>query len=210
MAETDAVPQNPIRRYSNTAVAIHWMTAVLVLFQIWLGLSLDDLKGAARASTFDWHKTVGILILLATLGRLTYRMMNPPPAFSPDVPKWERVAAVWNHRLFYLLLIGLPIGGYVAVSGHAKNGTTTLLGGITIPTIPGISPQLGELAGSMHGLAAWTLIALIVVHFLAALKHQFVDKAPASGRMPPFRPPHGENTVVGQGHGATPVEAARA
>ncbi|WP_114228512.1 MULTISPECIES: cytochrome b [Sphingomonas] len=210
MAETDAVPQNPIRRYSNVAVTIHWVTAALVLFQIWLGLSLDDLKGAAKASTFDWHKTIGILILLATLGRLTYRLKNPPPAFSPDVSHWERVAAVWNHRLFYLLLIGLPIGGYVAVSGHSPNGTTTLLGGITIPTIPGISRQMGELAGNMHGLLAWVLIALIAVHFLAALKHQFVDHAPAAGRMPPFRPPHGEGTVIGQGHGRTSVEAAEA
>lgn len=210
MAETDAVPQSPIRRYSNVAVAIHWITALLVLFQIWLGLSLDDLKGAARANTFDWHKTIGIVILLATLARLTYRLSNPPPAFSPDVPKWERVAAVWNHRFFYLLLIGLPIGGYFAVSGFSKDGTTTLLGGVTVPVIPGISRQMGELAGEMHGALAWGLIALIAIHFLAAMKHQFVDRAPAAGRMPPFRPPHGDKTVVGQGHGATPVEAARA
>lgn len=210
MAETDAVPQDPIRRYSNVTVAIHWITVALVLFQIWLGLSLDDLKGAARANTFDWHKTIGVTILLLTIGRLTYRLSNPPPAFSPDVPSWERIAAVWNHRLFYLLLIGLPIGGYVAVSGFAGGKPTTLVGGITVPTLPGISKQMGELAGEAHGALAWGLIALIAVHFLAAMKHQFIDHAPASGRMPPFRPPHGEETVVGQGHGATPIEAARA
>ncbi|MEO7635931.1 MAG: cytochrome b [Sphingomicrobium sp.] len=195
-----AVPQQRVLRYSNTAVAIHWVTVVLVLFQIWLGLSFADMaQGPARGELFTWHKTIGALILLATIGRLTYRLMNPPPPFPTDLPKWERVTAVWNHRLFYLLLIGLPIGGLIAVSARAKGPTTELLGGIPLPVIPGISRQMGEIAGGMHSLFAFILIALIIVHAAAALKHQFFDRAPASGRMPPFRPPHGEPVVIGQG-----------
>ncbi len=196
----DAVPQQRILRYSNTAVTIHWITVALVLFQIWLGLSFIDMApGAERGELFTWHKTIGALILLATIGRLTYRLVNPPPAFPTDLPKWERVAAVWNHRLFYVLLIGLPIGGLIAVSGRAKGPTTELLGGIPLPVIPGVSEQMGEIAGGAHGLLAFVLIALVVLHAAAALKHQFLDRAPASGRMPPFRPPHGEPVVIGQG-----------
>jgi cytochrome b561 len=189
----------PVRRYSNTAVAIHWITVVFVLFQIWLGLSFADMaQGPARGELFTWHKTIGVIILLATLVRLTYRLKNPPPLFSPDLPRWERVAGVWNHRLFYILLIALPIGGYLAVSGHTKGPTTTLLGGIPVPVLP-ISEQLGEIAGDVHKYAAFLLIALIVLHAAAALKHQFIDRKPVSGRMPPFQTPHDEPVVIGQG-----------
>jgi cytochrome b561 len=189
----------PVRRYSNTAVAIHWVTVALVLFQIWLGLSFADMaQGPARTNLFTWHKTIGVIILLATLIRLTYRLKNPPPLFSPDLPKWERIAGVWNHRLFYILLIALPIGGYLAVSGHTKGPATTLLGGIPVPVLP-ISEQLGEIAGDVHKYAAFLLIALIVLHAAAALKHQFIDRKPVSGRMPPFQAPHDEPVVIGQG-----------
>jgi cytochrome b561 len=194
---------DPVQRYSNTAVTIHWITVVLVLFQIWLGLSFADLaQGPQRSLLFTWHRTIGAAILLVTIARLTYRLMNPPPPFSADLPKWERLAAVWNHRLLYILLIGLPIGGFIAVSGMVKGATTTLLGRVRIPVIPGVSKQVGEAAGAVHSALAWVLMGLIALHVLAALKQQFIDHAPVAGRMPPFRPPHGERVVIGQGRSA--------
>ena len=193
--------QHPLRRYSNAAVALHWITAVLVLFQIWLGLSFADMpQGPQRGELVTWHKTIGATILILALVRLTYRLMNPPPPFPPELPRWERLAAVWNHRLFYVLLIGLPIGGLIAVSGLTKGPTTTLLGGVQIPVIPGISEQMGETAGEIHAALAWVLIALLVLHVAAALKQQFFDRpGRMSGRMPPFRPRTHEPVVEGSG-----------
>ena len=193
--------QHPLRRYSNAAVALHWITAVLVLFQIWLGLSFADMpQGPQRGELFTWHKTIGATILILALVRLTYRLMNPPPPFPPELPRWERLAAVWNHRLFYVLLIGLPIGGLIAVSGLTKGPTTTLLGGVQIPVIPGISEQMGETAGEIHAALAWVLIALLVLHVAAALKQQFFHRpGRMSGRMPPFRPRTHEPVVEGSG-----------
>jgi cytochrome b561 len=143
-----------------------------------------------------WHKTIGALILLLVLARLTYRLMNPPPPFPPELPKWELVTATWTHRLLYLLLIALPIGGYIAVSGHAKGPTTPLIGGIQLPVIPGVSESLGETAGELHSLGAWALIAILALHFAAALKQQFVDRpGRMAGRMPPFRPRTHEDVI---------------
>lgn len=196
----EAREQQPLRRYSNVAIAFHWLTAALVLFQIWLGFSFADMEqGAERANLFIWHRTTGALILLVVLARLTYRLRNSPPPYPPELPQWERVAGTWNHRLFYLLLIVMPIGGLVAVSGLTQGPMITLLGGIAIPKVPGISRQLGELAGGVHSAAAWLLVALILLHAAAALKHQFFAPNRASGRMPPFRDPGGEPVVIGQG-----------
>jgi cytochrome b561 len=198
----EARPQEPLLRYSNVNVAFHWVTAALVLFQIWLGLSFADMaEGPHRANLFTWHRTIGAIILLTVLARLTYRLMNPPPPYPPQLPRWERVAGTWNHRLFYLLLIALPIGGLLAVSGHTPGPTISLLGGVAIPKIPGISEQLGDTAGDVHSAAAWLLIVLIVLHAGAALKHQFWDRNRAAGRMPPFRDPVNEPVVIGQGGG---------
>ena len=195
----ETAPQSAVLRYSNTTVAFHWITVALVLTQAYLGFTfaLSD-EGPARDAVFVWHKTLGVIILLLTLARLAYRVKNPPPPFPPELPAWERVAAVWNHRLFYTLLIAMPIVGFIAVSGFASGPTTPIAGGIQIPVIPGISRDTGELAGEVHEIAAFLLVALILVHIAAALKHQFVDRWRGSARMPPFSS-MGEPVAIGQG-----------
>lgn len=196
----EAHEQQPLRRYSNVAVTFHWITAALVLFQLWLGFSFADMaQGPARGNLFTWHKTIGAVILLVALGRLTYRLVNPPPPYPPELPAWERAAGTWNHRLFYLLLVAIPIGGLLAVSGHTEGPTITLLGGVQIPKVPGISEELGETAGDVHVAAVWFLIVLMVLHVAAALKHEFIDKNRVAGRMPPFKDPIDEPVIVGQG-----------
>ena len=195
----DTAPQDAVLRYSNTAVALHWITVLLVLAQATLGFIFKFSEdGPARTEVFLWHKTVGVVILLAALLRLAYRLKNPPPPFPPELPAWERIAAVWNHRLFYTLLIAMPIVGFVAVSGFADGPTTPLLGGIQVPVIPGISRETADLAGEVHEYSAFLLVGLILVHVAAALKHQFADRWRGSARMPPFSS-FGEPVVIGQG-----------
>jgi len=202
----ETAPQSAVLRYSNVAVTLHWTTVALVLLQAYLGFTFAlSEEGPARDAVFVWHKTVGVIILLLTLGRLAYRLKNPPPPFPPELPAWERFAAVWNHRLFYLLLIAMPIVGFIAVSGFANGPTTPLAGGIQVPVIPGISRSTGEMAGEIHELAAYLLIALILVHVGAALKHQFVDRWRGSARMPPFTS-QGEPVAIGQGRDEALVE----
>ena len=195
----ETAPQSAVLRYSNATVTFHWVTVVLVLTQAYLGFTfaLSD-EGPARDEVFVWHKTVGMIILLLTLARLAYRLKNPPPPFPPELPAWERFAAVWNHRLFYTLLIAMPIVGFIAVSGFASGPTTPIAGGIQVPVIPGVSRDTGELAGEVHEIAAFLLVALILVHIAAALKHQFVDRWRGSARMPPFSS-MGEPVAIGQG-----------
>jgi len=192
--------QEPVRRYSNMAVTFHWVTVVLVLAQAYLGFAFAmAAEGAGQMELFTWHKTVGALILLITLARMAYRLVNPPPAFPSDLPQWEQKAARWNHYVFYVLLIAMPLSGLIAVSANAKGATTPLIGGIPFPVVPGVSKQVGEVSGEVHVVLVVVLLLAIVIHVAAALKHQFVDHIPTAGRMPPFQPRRGKPAVIGQG-----------
>jgi cytochrome b561 len=196
----------PIRRYSNWAVAFHWTTVVLVLAQAYLGFAFGMAeKGPGRAELFTWHKTVGALILVTTLARLAYRLVNPPPPYPDDLPRWEQVTGTWTHRLFYVLLIAMPLSGLTAVSAHTQGATTPLVGGIPLPVIPGVSAAVGDYAAGIHVGLVFILLLAIVIHAAAALKHQFIDRLPAAARMPPFETPGHKPTVIGQGHRAHPV-----
>jgi cytochrome b561 len=178
-------------RYNNGAVALHWLTVALVLTQLSLGFTFADMeRGPARSELFTWHKTVGATILVLSLIRLAWRLMHKPPPFPESLPRWERIAAVWNHRAFYLLLIALPLTGLATISS-GRSGTTELAGGIPLPLIPGLPENAGDGLGETHELLVYLTIALVLLHVGAALKHQFIDRARASGRMPPFQAPGG-------------------
>ena len=203
----EAAPQEPIRRYSNVAIAIHWITAALVLTQVAIGFTFAEFmeKGPARDQLFTWHKTLGATILVLALIRLAYRLMNPPPPFPAELPAWRRQLAVWNHRLFYFGLIALPLTGLIAVSGMSKGPTTPLIGGIPLPTVPGIDKATGAISAELHVVLVFVTIALLVLHVAAALHQQFIEHSRVAGRMPPFQAPGGEHAVIGQGGEARPL-----
>ena len=175
-------------RYRSIVVWIHWITAAVVVTQVVVGFLFHRVyeQGTPeRMEAFAWHRTLGALILILALVRLAVRLMNPPPPYPSDFPKWERFAAVWSHRLFYILLIALPLTGLAAVSGRAEDGTVHLLFGLSLPAIPGI-PRENDF-GDVHEVLVWTTLALVVIHVGAALKNQFMSRTAVADRMPPFR-----------------------
>ena len=174
-------------RYKPIVVWIHWITAALVVTQVVIGFTFDEFleRGPTRSEVFAWHKTIGATILVLALVRLAVRLLNPPPPYPTDFPKWERFLAVWNHRIFYVLLVALPLTGLAAVSGRAEDGTVPLLFGLRLPAIPGISPD-NDL-GDVHQLLVYTTLALVVLHVGAALYNQFGSSTNVADRMPPFK-----------------------
>lgn len=179
-------------RYRKVVMWIHWVTALLLIMQVYIGFVFHDLPRGSeeRAFVFGWHKTWGVVILLLALGRLAVRLMNPPPPFPSDYPKWRRLIAVSTHRLFYLMLIALPLTGLAAVSGRAENGWVSLQLGLTVPAIPGI-PKENEFH-EVHEALVWVTLALLALHVSAALYNQFVYRGSVAGRMWPFRSNSGE------------------
>jgi cytochrome b561 len=188
----EATPQERLLRYNNGAVLLHWLTALIVVAQVIVGFTFAGMeRGPARGDLFTVHKTIGATILVLALVRLGWRLVHPPPPFPTELPRWERIASVWTHRAFYVLLIALPLTGLMSVSGGASaegKTSTTLLGGIPLPLIPGVSDDAGEAIGGIHELLVFVTLALLVLHVAAALKHQ-IERQRAAGRMPPFRAP---------------------
>ena len=196
----DATEQRRLLRYNKVSVAIHWVSALLIVGQVAGGFLFENLeRGPARAEIFTWHKTIGVTILLLSLVRLGWRLANPPPPYPDSMPRWERLAGTWNHRIFYVLLLALPLTGLAAVSARADGPFTELVGGIPFPVIPGLSAEALGALGGLHELLVYTTLVLLAVHVGAALKHQFVDRARYAGRMPPFRSPDGETAVAPAG-----------
>lgn len=176
--------------YNKGAAAFHWLTALLVLTQIYVGFVFADMeRGDGRTLWFDWHKTIGVTILLLSLARLGWRIAYTPPGLPLTLPMWERVASRINHAAFYIVLVGLPLTGWMYISTGKPaltSDTTSLIGGLAWPFIPGLPRALHEKFEETHVLLVWLTLALLALHGAAALKHQFIDRGDVAGRMPPL------------------------
>jgi cytochrome b561 len=178
--------------YTSVAIAFHWVIAIAIILQILGGWQMEDLKGAEKFAAFQTHKSMGLTILLLSIGRLLWRIANPPPALPEGMKGWEIFAAKVTHFGFYALMIGIPIGGWVIISTSPYNIATNWWGLFEWPKLPlGDLPfrkELNEIAKSGHSAAAWGVVVLFVLHVGAVIKHMFVNDDDVASRMIPFLP----------------------
>ena len=186
-------------RYTTVAIGFHWLIAALILLNLVLGFRMAFVKGLAQFNIFQLHKSVGITILLLSLGRLAWRLMNPPPPERADLKPWEAAAAQAVHWAFYAIMIGMPLTGWVIVSTSPYNLPTLLYHLLPWPHLPVIhdlpTPQktvVNSLSSTAHVVLAWSTLALLALHLGAVAKHQFLDGHPVLGRMTPG--PHAPQT----------------
>ena len=173
------------RRYSVGAMIFHWTIAVAVIVNWRIAEAAHHAEGAAKGAIFANHKALGILILVLTLGRLIWRWTHPVPPLPSDLAKWEKVLARTVHVVFYVLLIALPLGAWIANSLTGRS--IDMFGLFTIPPLPiGKNDALGSALFSAHGTGGSIFIYLIGLHILGALKHTFLDRNGGIFRMLPF------------------------
>ncbi len=182
MAETKA------SRYGVVAMALHWVIAAAILFQVGLGGRMEDAHGPEKFAVFQLHKSVGITILLASLLRLGWRLGHRPPPMPASFVGWERQLARITHAGFYVAMLGLPLTGWVIVSASRLAIPTRLYGVIPWPNLPGLAgDKAWEHAGEIgHGALAWATYGLLAMHVAGALRHQLFSRdEPVLGRMAP-------------------------
>ncbi|MCS7268418.1 MAG: cytochrome b [Geminicoccaceae bacterium] len=158
----------------------HWVTALLVLGQWLLGRYMVGLGPEALTEKFvlyQRHKSLGLVILALTLLRLVWRLLEPArPAHPPTMPLWQRRAAAVNHALLYLLLLAMPITGFLAAAASPLGIPTLLFGVIPIPHPIGPDARLEAFLLGLHQFEGWVLAALLALHVGAALKHHLIDR----------------------------------
>jgi cytochrome b561/polyisoprenoid-binding protein YceI len=185
------------KRYTTVAIILHWLIAAAILFQIILGWRMGDgPKGATTYAIFQLHKSIGITILLLSVGRLAWRLFHKPPPHPATQPRWETIASHVVHVAFYVIMIGLPVTGWIIVSTSKLAIPTILYGAIPWPHLPFL-PELAagpkhawHQAGEVgHGLLVKTTYLLLLLHLGAVAKHQILDKDEVLGHMAPGAKP---------------------
>ncbi|MDB5460344.1 MAG: cytochrome b, partial [Caulobacteraceae bacterium] len=126
----------PLYRYSIVAIILHWVIAVLIVLNIYQGLKMDAASGLVKFVTFQNHKSVGITILLLSLARLAWRIAHPPPPYASSLSTPEKVLSRVTHWGFYVIMIAMPLTGWLAVSASPTNLPTLLYRGWGFPGIP--------------------------------------------------------------------------
>ena len=176
--------------YDRRARALHWATAVLVLMLALTGVPMtrelapESWLSRLRAPLplYDLHKTMGLLVLLLTLVRLASRVLRGTPPADPTLPGWQHRIAEFVHGWIYLLLVLVPMLGWLGISLYPA---TKLFGVVTVPALA--APDRALSAGVLlaHVVAAFTLLALAGLHIAAALHHHFVRRDGLIRRMLP-------------------------
>ncbi len=173
------------KRYSAGAMAFHWIIAVLVILNWYLADLAHETKGAAAGELFGYHKAIGISILALTVLRIVWRLSHPLPRLPQNYAGWERALARATHAIFYVLLIALPLGAWIANSLGGKG--VDMFGLFTIPPLPvGNNGDLGHEIFELHATGGQILMLLVILHVLGALKHTFFDRDGGIFRMLPF------------------------
>lgn len=183
-----AVPAHAVARYTDVAIALHWLLALSLLASFCVGLYMADLKlSPTRIRLFNWHKWAGISILVLSAFRLAWRLTHRPPAEPAYLPAWQKRLAGAVHQLLYLLFFLVPIAGWAHSS--AAGFPVVWFGIIHLPDLVGVDKQLAETLGDVHSALAFTLGGLVVLHVAGALQHRFVLKDTIVQRMLPGRRP---------------------
>jgi cytochrome b561 len=170
-------------RYGGVAVALHWLTAGLVVANLALGVSMVPLPlSPQKLQWYMWHKWIGVTVFIVTCARLGWRTRHRPPALLP-MPDWQRRAASASHALMYVLLAVIPLSGWLYSSSTGVQ--VVYLGLVPLPDLVPKDRELAVVLKWTHFGLNSTLFALVSLHVVAALKHAFADRDGTLSRMLP-------------------------
>ena len=174
---------NP-QRYSATAIALHWLIAIIILGSLPLGIYMADLPiSPTKLKLFSYHKWAGVTVFLLAIVRLGWRLGHPAPPLPESIPAGQRRLANATHHLLYVLIFAIPLTGWLMSS--AKGFQTVYFGVFPIPDLLTKNPPLGDLLKTIHFSLNALLAGLLAAHVGGALKHHFIDRDDVLRRMLP-------------------------
>jgi cytochrome b561 len=169
--EKERQPRDGVVRYTRTAIALHWLIAVVILVQIPFGWSLEEIPTGtpARGWYENRHKSVGVTLGLFIVLRACWRWFLPPPALPDWMPRWERIGANAIHAGLYACMLIMPLTGYVA-SNFSKWGVN-YFNTIMLPPWGVADARIYAFFNGAHVTTSYIFLALILAHVASAVRH---------------------------------------
>lgn len=168
--------------YTPVAKGLHWLMAVMILGLLALGIYMHDLPlSPQKLELYAWHKWMGVTVFLLVWLRLAWRVTHRPPALPKTLSPVMRVAAHAGHAVLYVLMVVIPLSGWLMSS--AKGFQTVWFGLLPIPDLVGRDKALGDFLQQVHEVLNAVLMLTLAGHVAAALWHHFVVKDDTLRRM---------------------------
>ena len=141
--------ESQLNRYSTTAIALHWLVALLIFATFPLGLYMVDLPlSPDKLKLYSYHKWIGVTVFLLVAIRLGWRLTHTPPALPNDIAAWQRRASAVAHGFLYALMGVIPVSGWLMSS--AKGFQTVWFGVLPLPDLVERNRELGDLLATVH------------------------------------------------------------
>ena len=175
--------RNTQSSWGGVARSFHWILGIAIIGMIAYGWWMNHFP--ARADRFFYrsiHADIGYVVLLLMVLRLIWRAINPTPALPADTPRWQRIAASISHWLLYTVTILVAMLGW-AHSGARTQNYSDWFGLFHVPQITSPDKAAAAAYEDRHIFFAYALLALIVIHLVAALWHHFVRHDRVTARM---------------------------
>lgn len=179
--------ENNNQRYSRIAITLHWAMALAFLLMIGSGLAFDNIEmdKSFKFSLYQWHKSLGLTVLVLAVIRLLWRAIHRPPALPSVLSKFDNLAAHAGHWALYALMFGVPLSGWYMVSSSSYGLPTIYFGWFEWPHLPvgEYKKVINDISREAHEILAFAFMGMIGIHIAAALKHEWFDKVPLLHRM---------------------------
>ena len=174
-------PQSYEQGYSGFAKSLHWIVALLVLTVIPVGIVMGQIENAPF-NLFNFHKSLGVLILILMTVRLIYRLANGAPP-EPNIPAFYRFAGRATHWALYVLLIVTPVSG--AIANMYYGAGTPFFGLFEVQPFFTKDEEIANFIFARHKVMGFTVGVLVILHIAAALFHYFIRRDRVLQRMLP-------------------------
>lgn len=181
--------------YSRAAITLHWLIALLLIGNFLGGVFMGDLLAPSATpeqkqlgfKIIQFHKSMGLTILVLSLLRLATRLVSSPPPLPAHMTSTERLLAKATHWAFYAVMILVPLTGWVMVSASPLGFPTLWFGLFEWPHLPiETSKATSDAASEAHEIIAFAGAGLLLLHVAAALKHHYMDRDDVLARMLPM------------------------
>ncbi|MBI1363756.1 MAG: cytochrome b [Proteobacteria bacterium] len=168
------------KRYHAAVVTLHWVMAAAFLLMLASGLGMVHypMAKSLQFNMYQWHKSLGVLLLIAAGLRLALRLLTAIPPLPDDMPRVEKKAAKVGHLALYLWMLALPLSGWLMVSSSPYGLPTIVFGWFEWPHIGWViqNEAVNKFSREGHQVLAYLFMALIAGHIAAVIKHAWVER----------------------------------